>query len=169
MKNRKGFTLIELIATITILGIIMLVAIPNIMSVSIKSKNRSYLNDANKLVSLAKYKFESDPNIDKPSSTYCLKILLGKLDQTELQKGPEGGTYDTSNSYVIVRYDVSSYKYQYYVQIKENYGNNKTKGIKLTEYENVIDSNKKQDLITSGGSWNNGRSECSNYYEEKKV
>ena len=45
-KNNKGFTLIELIATITILGIIMLVAIPNIMSTSIKSKNRIYVNDA---------------------------------------------------------------------------------------------------------------------------
>lgn len=169
MKNRKGFTLIELIATITILGIIMLVAIPNIMSTSIKSKNRSYLNDANKLVSLAKYKFESDAAIDKPSSTYCLKILLGKLDQTELQKGPEGGTYDTSDSYVIVRYDGSNYKYQYYVQIKEKYSENKTKGIKLTKYENVLDSNKKQSLVTSGGTWDNGISECSKYYENKKV
>ena len=71
-------------------------------------------------------------------------------------------------SMVIVAIN-SNYKYQYYVQIKENYGENRTKGIKLTEYENVIDSNKKQDLITSGGSWDNGRSECSNYYENKKV
>ena len=164
MKNNKGFTLIELIATITILGIIMLVAIPNIMSTSIKSKNRTYLNDANKLVSLVKYKFESDAYINKPTTTDCLKITLNQLDQTELQKGPEGGTYDVSASYVIVRYDLNNRKYQYYVQIKENYGANKNKGIKLVKYETILGSTNKYNLITSGGSWNNGVTECSHYH-----
>ena len=37
-KNSLGFTLIELIATITILGIIMLIAVPNVISVVTKNK-----------------------------------------------------------------------------------------------------------------------------------
>ena len=55
-KNSLGFTLIELIATITILGIIMLIAVPNVISVVTKNKNQTYVNDARKFVTLAKYK-----------------------------------------------------------------------------------------------------------------
>ena len=56
VKNSLGFTLIELIATITILGIIMLIAVPNVISVVTKNKNQTYVNDARKFVTLAKYK-----------------------------------------------------------------------------------------------------------------
>lgn len=154
MKNSKGFTLIELIAAITILGIIMLVAIPNIMSVSIKSKNRTYLNDANKLVTLVKYRFESDATIDKPTGNKCLRIQLKNLDQTELQKGPENGKYDVNQSYVVVKYnsDENVKTYEYYVQIKEVYGSdNNVKGIPLTLYDNILGSNDKNNLIKQSG------------------
>ena len=50
--NQKGFTLIELLATITILSMIMLVAIPNIMSTLDKSKRRTYVEDAKKMITL---------------------------------------------------------------------------------------------------------------------
>ena len=153
MNNRKGFTLLELIAAITILGIIMLVAIPNIMSISIKSKNRTYLNDANKLVTLAKYKFESDATIEKPTSGTCLKFLLSSLDQTELKIGPEGGEYDKNNSYVTITYDSINKKYQYSVQIQEVY-NGKKKGIPYTQYENILGSSDKNNLIKST-EWEN--------------
>lgn len=158
MKNNRGFTLIELIATITILGIIMLVAIPNIMSTSIKSKNRTYLNDANKLVALTKYRFESDPNINKPTKDDtndeddCLIIYLNDLDQTELQKGPEGGEYDKNLSFVIIRYDEDNYKYQYYVQIKEKYGEH-GKGIEISKYEDILEGQDKNSLIKTPTSW----------------
>lgn len=149
MKNNKGFTLIELIAAITILGIIMLVAIPNIMSVSIKNKNRTYLNDANKLVTLVKYRFESDATIDKPTGNKCLRIKLDQLDQTELQKGPENGKYDVNNSFVVVKYNSTDKTYDYYVQIKEVYDDNtKTRGIPITKYDNILGSSDKNNLIS---------------------
>ncbi len=52
--NRKGFTLIELLATITILAMIMLAAVPNIMSTLDKSKRRTYIEDAKKMILLLK-------------------------------------------------------------------------------------------------------------------
>ena len=88
-KNSLGFTLIELIATITILGIIMLIAVPNVISVVTKNKNQTYVNDARKFVTLAKYKFESDANIMRPTSTNCAVIMLSSVDRSELQSGPE--------------------------------------------------------------------------------
>lgn len=154
MKNNKGFTLIELIATITILSIIMLVAIPNIMGISIKSKNRTYINDANKLVTLVKYKFESDPNINKPTGSTCVRINLANLDQTELKTGPENGNYDLTNSYVVIRYNSTSHKYEYKVQLKEVYGTNKEKGVPLTDYNNILGYNDKSSLIKTSG-WQN--------------
>ena len=40
MKNKKGFTLVELLAVILILGILMVVAVPSINSTSNKTKER---------------------------------------------------------------------------------------------------------------------------------
>lgn len=154
MKNSKGFTLIELIATITILGIIMLVAIPNIMGISIKSKNRTYINDANKLVTLVKYKFESDASINKPTEDTCVRINLADLDQTELKTGPENGNYDLNDSYVVIRYNSTSKKYVYKVQLKEIYDGNKTKGISLTDYTDILGADNKNSLIKST-NWQN--------------
>ncbi len=170
MKDNKGFTLIELIAAITILSIIMLVVIPNVMSISIKNKNRTYINDANKLVVLAKYLFESDPNIEKPTNNKCLKIRLRKLDQTELEKGPENGNYDLDNSYVVIKYNNTSKQYEYYVQTQEEYqanNSNRYKGIKLVKYENLLNSSNKNSLIKESSSktdiWNDNVNGCSEY------
>lgn len=171
MKDNRGFTLIELIAAITILSIIMLVAIPNIMSISIKNKNRTYLNDANKLVVLTKYLFESDADIQKPTvngtSSKCLRVRLSELDQTELQTGPENGTYEENDSLVIVRYDNTASKYVYYVQLKEKYssgsGVDSYQGVPLTEYKNILGQEKNNFVKTSG--WSENISSCTEYID----
>lgn len=167
MRNNKGFTLIELIAAITILSIIMLIAIPNVISVSIKNKNRTYINDANKLVILAKYKFESDANIIKPTGNTCLILKLDNLDKTELQKGPDNGSYVSNNTYVIVKY--ANQKYVYYVQTQEKVKNDEYNGVKLTEYSNILGTQDKGSLIQKTPSQNDNKwkkastTGCANY------
>lgn len=42
MKNKKGFTLVELLVVITIIGIIMVLAVPNIMKMSERMNDRGY-------------------------------------------------------------------------------------------------------------------------------
>ncbi len=173
-KNNKGFTLIELIAAITILSIIMLVAIPNIMSVSIKNKNKTYINDATKIVTLAKYLFESDASINKPTGTDCLMLTLNKIDKTELEKGPENGKYDLTRSYVVVRYNSTSQQYEYYVQIQEEYkqnNSNKYKGIPVVKYETLLQTTDKSSLIKTSSSatnsiWSqvNSKTGCTSYH-----
>ena len=44
--NKKGFTLVELLAVIAILAILVLVAVPNVLSMFNKAKKDSFLNDA---------------------------------------------------------------------------------------------------------------------------
>lgn len=162
-KNSLGFTLIELIATITILGIIMLIAVPNVISVVTKNKNQTYVNDARKFVTLAKYKFESDANIMRPTSTNCAVIMLSSVDRSELQSGPEDGTYETDSnatdqSYVVIKYENSTYVY--YVQLIETYSNkNNTvqkKGIALMKYDDLVQIDAKNSAIKTSGWINTG-------------
>lgn len=55
MINNKGFTLVELLASIAILAIISLIAVPSMLSISDKNKKEVYVNDAKRLISIAKY------------------------------------------------------------------------------------------------------------------
>ena len=61
--NKKGFTLTELLAVIVIIGIISLIAIPNVVNISDNVKNDNMLADAKKFISLAKAEVLSDYSI----------------------------------------------------------------------------------------------------------
>lgn len=144
-----GFTLIELIATITILGIIMLIAVPNVIGVVTKNKRQTYINDARKMVTLAKYKFDSDATIERPTGDKCVMMKLENLDRSELQEGPEGGQYDPNQSFVLIKYDSGSQQYIFYVQLVETYDTDKKMGVPLTDYDSLVKITAKNDKIGS--------------------
>ena len=101
MKNKKGFTLIELLAVIAIIGIISLIAIPNIVGLSIGVRKDNMLDDAKKLISLAKYKINSDIVLrSTPPQTFTMAELNLNGD---LGMDPDGGEYDQTNSKVTYR------------------------------------------------------------------
>ena len=118
IMNRKGFTMIELLAALVILGLLMAVAAPNIMGVLNKNRNTTYVEDAQKLASRAEYVLRGDPKIDKPSSTTCIGFSLGYLDNSEFTNPPYGGAYYANASFVVVERKDGEYKY--YVQLIEN-------------------------------------------------
>ena len=124
----NGFTLIELLATILILALIMLIAVPNVMSTIDKNKQDTYVEDAKKMITLAEYKIRSDTTIPLPTSGNCIIIPLNSLDLSEFSEGPEGGTYDLDDSYVLVARNGNAYTY--YATIVENYNSSK-RGIPL--------------------------------------
>lgn len=130
MKN-KGFTMVELLATITILGIIMLIAVPNVISIIDKNKKRTYIEDAKKLQIQAEYQLRKNTTMEKPATGKSIVITLQNLDLTELADGPEGGTYSGTQSFVLISNEGGTYKY--YVALRENYGSNKKAGINLTD------------------------------------
>lgn len=138
--NKKGFTLIELLATITILAMIMLVAVPNIMSTLDKSKRRTYVEDAKKMISLAEYKVRSDTTIEVPyDQTVAVAFTLNSMDLTDFSEGPEGGTYDLNRSYVLlIRKDN---EYLYFVTLVEKYGSGsdiKYRGVDTMDYNSLL-------------------------------
>ena len=103
MRKFKGFTLVELLAVLAIIAIIGMIAIPNVISVVDNNKKDLMLQDAQKMVSLAKAEimqdrvFRDDPT--KKEITYYLKDLDEK---GVLKTDPDGGSYDP-NSYVRYR------------------------------------------------------------------
>ncbi len=132
--KKKGFTMVELLATITILGIIMLVAVPNVLSIIEKNKYRTYVEDAKKMQTLAEYKLRSDTTIERPRTGYSIAILLQNMDMTELNEGPEGGTYSPNESFVLISNEGGTYKY--YITLREIHDGTVT-GMNLTDLDTL--------------------------------
>lgn len=164
-NNNKGFTLIELIATISILALIMLLSVPNVMSMVDKNKRNAYIMDARKLVKTAKYKFNSSSSV-RPASNYCVKYKLSVLDTTNINNPPNDGKYIDNYSYVIIKYNSSSLSYDYTVQLVEEYKDlNQTyyRGVKATLSTNLTKQNAKMKYVPSSSKSLNGYTTMASY------
>lgn len=99
--NKKGFTLIELIAVVVIMAIIALIATPNIVNMLDKGKKEDYVSDAKEIITKATYmykqeKYRNDTSIFQGGKTIKLEDIKGIDDYTD----PYGFEYDKGNSYV---------------------------------------------------------------------
>ncbi len=130
--------MIELLATILILALLMLVAVPNVMSTIDKNKQDTYIEDAKRMLTLAEYEIRSNTSIELPTNGNCIVIKLNALDTSSLDEAPEGGTYDFNNSYVAIARSGSSYLY--YATITENYDSGK-RGIALASRDDLNKEN----------------------------
>ena len=138
MKN-KGFTLVELLAMLTVIAIIMVVAIPNINGMLKNQRLNQIKIDATSMVEAAKMKASKNPSLAKIKSGECIVFSLNYLDDNEnIVKGPNGGYYDLYDSIVVyTREDTSqSKKYKYYVRLVEK-SRGKRVGIGLVESNNI--------------------------------
>jgi len=138
--NKKGFTLVELLGVIVILGIIMLVAIPNIASLTQKNKKNTYIVDAKKMVSLVQYELRKGGR-DKPGDGAVEVFDLESLSTSDVEKNADGIEYDTSQSYVAVYRENGYLKYAVQLVTGES---GQYDGIILTRVEN-LDGKKKYD------------------------
>jgi len=116
-----------------ILGILMAITIPNIMGILGQNKNNAYIEDAQKLVSAAKYKYSGSDFVDsKLADGGCIKMTIAYLNNGEFNDPPNGGSYFNNGSYVMIRKNggITSY----YVAIAET-TDKKVYYIPYTKYE----------------------------------
>ena len=76
MRNKKGFTLVELLAVIVVLAIIILVAMPAVMSAMDKARRNSLTNEANELIRITQTAYSDDVMNSKvpAGKSYCYSI-----------------------------------------------------------------------------------------------
>ena len=82
MKNEKGFTLVELLAVIVILGVILVIAVPQVMNVIKNSKDDAW-DDS---VSLIKRAIELKTSISNNSTSLSRLCKSNETDTTEAFK-----------------------------------------------------------------------------------
>ena len=106
MKNKKGFTLIELLAVIAIIALISMIAIPNIVGLSDGIRKDNMLADAKKLISMAKYKVQTDFEIRNfTKAGMCVedscRLSFNFLNTNgDIKKDPDDKDYNEDASYV---------------------------------------------------------------------
>ena len=78
MKNRNGFTLVELLAVIAILAILVIIALPNVINMYNKAQKETFLTEAKKVYSESEKKFISNSISNKQTK------IINSEDNTKL-------------------------------------------------------------------------------------
>lgn len=143
--NRKGLTLVELIATLVILSVIALIVTPNIY-VSVKDyKEQLHVTQMNSIRDAAKnWAADHINDANFPiNNTFSLKITVQELQEggyidSNLKDTKGNSTFDESSAFVVIDCDEisdigeeisSNYKYNYesYYDMDEYYTKNAIK------------------------------------------
>ena len=149
--NNKGFTLVELIGSMVILGLLMLVVVPNVVGLMNSNRQTVYIEDAKKLVNIAKSKV-SMHKISTLADNQCAFLGLGYLDNSEFDNPPNGGCYDVNSSFVIIKKNDTTHEYDYYVQLAELYEGKYNGILEPTDIKNITKDTIKQDSTLSGNN-----------------
>lgn len=135
--NNKGFTLAEAIASIVILSILLLIAVPSVNELNIKIRKKQMLEDGETFKNLVRNKINGDTTIDI-GNTQEGYFTLKSVDSNKLTLSD----YD-QNSYVLVKgcaYNQDVYactEYEVYMKnIKYNLSNHDGK---IQEVEGLSD------------------------------
>lgn len=90
VKNNKGFTLIELLAVIVIMGVLMMVAIPQVTKYIENSKKDAYVETSKAYINAVRYALLND---ELSSSLPESGSITVKLNEVKVESGGEKSPY----------------------------------------------------------------------------
>ena len=100
--NKRGFTLVELLAVIAVIALISMIAIPNIVSLSDNVKKDQMIDDAKKFISLAKAYVNANYEVRNSENDQAFSLEM--LDKNkDIVLDPDGGNYSRNDSKVYYK------------------------------------------------------------------
>ena len=86
--NKKGFTLVELLAVIAILAILVIIALPNIMSMFNQARMNSFATEVKEIYKMAQQQWISDSMLETKPITYKrIDGTVGSFGTSDTDKG----------------------------------------------------------------------------------
>ena len=159
--KKRGFTLVELLVMLVVLGILTAITIPNVVGILQNNREDAMFDDAYRLYELVLAK-DAVTKIKPTSDSVCKKITMESLDlNQDFKSSPNGGTYNKEDSYVLIKRvtDAGVIKYKYCVRIVEEKDGEKY-GIDLATIDKISkkDTNILNNITTTP---NNSDCQCS--------
>jgi len=101
-RNRKGFTLIELLIVVAIIGIIVAIAIPNLLNAIQRAKQKRTMADMRSIGTAAEA-YSIDYNAYPPAAAASIPILYGGIGYPAAGATTVGGNLRTYISPTYIR------------------------------------------------------------------
>lgn len=116
--NRKGFTLVELLVAVVILGIISGMSIPVIRNIQLKNENRKFQVYGDSLISAAKlYRDSYEQDLFGHHTSGCALISYEELVEKNLLKDFPDSNVSCNDEHTLVRVVKINNKYGYSYQL----------------------------------------------------
>lgn len=121
MKNKKGFTLIEILSVIVILGIIMIIAVPAVSNYLITSRKSSYMSDIKAYLETVRGEYEMKYYGDflRHDEIMIVPVELVDIEQGGSDETPFGRIL-YNKSYVVIVPERETY--QFYANFVDSAG-----------------------------------------------
>ena len=110
---KKGFTLVELLAVITILGIVATITVPIVSTSISESKNKAYDRQKDLITSAARSYMSKNASLLPKSGSYKVLVSTLKNDgflENKSIKNPKNGS-SMDSGFVCVSYSSKKYTY----------------------------------------------------------
>ena len=134
MRKKNGFTLIEILAVIIIVGIIMIIAVPAVTKYIFKTNKAVYASDVSAFVESvrAEYEMKEYGSLLKDDEIMVVPIKHIVFEKGNSESSPYG-EYDFDKSYVLIVPERSGYSYYATVIDSQNVGIIKVKDNEIGE------------------------------------